>query len=79
MVEIIERVRNISRTQGNCFFIFFSLYNLLEKLSAFEHVFVGETGRGKISGFHNWLQFYRLESRGLIDYRGFYVRPILEF
>uniref|UniRef100_A0A4W5KU35 Uridylate-specific endoribonuclease n=1 Tax=Hucho hucho TaxID=62062 RepID=A0A4W5KU35_9TELE len=23
---------------------------------------------GKISGFHNWLQFYRLEKQGLINY-----------
>uniref|UniRef100_A0A8C7Q3W4 Uridylate-specific endoribonuclease n=1 Tax=Oncorhynchus mykiss TaxID=8022 RepID=A0A8C7Q3W4_ONCMY len=29
---------------------------------------VGEIQCGKISGFHNWLQFYRLEKQGLIDY-----------
>ncbi|XP_029630040.1 poly(U)-specific endoribonuclease-like [Salmo trutta] len=28
----------------------------------------GEIKGGKISGFHNWLQFYRLEKQGLIDY-----------
>uniref|UniRef100_A0A8C8HW39 Uridylate-specific endoribonuclease n=1 Tax=Oncorhynchus tshawytscha TaxID=74940 RepID=A0A8C8HW39_ONCTS len=29
---------------------------------------VGEIKCGKISGFHNWLQFYWLEKQGLIDY-----------
>ncbi|XP_045548090.1 uridylate-specific endoribonuclease [Salmo salar] len=29
---------------------------------------VGEIKGGKISGFQNWLQFYRLEKQGLIDY-----------
>ncbi|XP_029549889.1 poly(U)-specific endoribonuclease [Salmo trutta] len=36
--------------------------------SGFEHIFAGEIKGGKISGFHNWLQFYRLEKQGLIDY-----------
>ena len=41
--------------------------------SAFEHVFVGETrNKTDVIGFHNWIQFYLQEKRGLVDYRGFF-------
>ena len=41
--------------------------------SAFEHVFVGETrNRAEVIGFHNWIQFYLQEKRGLVDYKGFF-------
>ncbi|XP_065128676.1 uridylate-specific endoribonuclease A [Paramisgurnus dabryanus] len=36
--------------------------------SAFEHIFVGEIKSGKVSGFHNWLQFYMNEKQGLLEY-----------
>lgn len=62
-----------------------ALYNLWFKMyqrtkgvrqldsSAFEHVFVGETrNKTDVIGFHNWIQFYLQEKRGLVDYRGFF-------
>lgn len=41
----------------------------------FEHVFVGEydTSDGKLSGFHNWVQFWIEECKGNVDYRGYIV------
>ncbi|XP_040281799.1 poly(U)-specific endoribonuclease [Bufo bufo] len=36
--------------------------------SGFEHVFVGEVKKNKVSGFHSWIQFYRLEKKKKIDY-----------
>jgi poly(U)-specific endoribonuclease len=32
--------------------------------SGFEHVFVGEESRGKITGLHNWIQYYLEEAKG---------------
>jgi len=39
--------------------------------SGFEHVFVGEVKNGEVSGFHNWLAFYKEERRGTVDYKGY--------
>lgn len=36
--------------------------------SGFEHVLVGETS-SKVSGFHNWIQFYLEEKKGAINYQ----------
>jgi len=42
--------------------------------SGFEHVFVGEERNGKIVGCHNWLQLWREEQLGNMNYLG-YIYP----
>ncbi|KAM8977550.1 uridylate-specific endoribonuclease D-like [Pelodytes ibericus] len=41
--------------------------------SGFEHVFHGEIHGGKISGFHNWAQFYQQEKAGQVNYLSYSV------
>uniref|UniRef100_A0A452H3U5 Uridylate-specific endoribonuclease n=1 Tax=Gopherus agassizii TaxID=38772 RepID=A0A452H3U5_9SAUR len=51
--------------------MWFGLYSRGEEegdSSGFEHVFSGEVKKGKVSGFHNWIRFYLLEKKGLVDY-----------
>ena len=44
-----------------------------EDSSAFEHVFVGEERSGKtVLGCHNWIDYYFLQQKGQIDYKGYY-------
>ncbi|CAN0076789.1 unnamed protein product, partial [Discosporangium mesarthrocarpum] len=55
----------------------FSLYSRARGVpdsSGFEHAFVGESKRGKITGLHNWIQMYNEERSGRLDYRG-YILP----
>ncbi|XP_026204676.1 poly(U)-specific endoribonuclease-A [Anabas testudineus] len=51
--------------------MWFGLYsrnNNKQDSSGFEHVFAGEIKGGKVSGFHNWIQFYLLEKKGQLNY-----------
>ncbi|XP_029006819.1 uridylate-specific endoribonuclease A [Betta splendens] len=51
--------------------MWFGLYsrnNKQQDSSGFEHVFAGEIKGGKVSGFHNWVQFYLLEKKGQLNY-----------
>uniref|UniRef100_A0A0K0FSA0 Endoribonuclease n=1 Tax=Strongyloides venezuelensis TaxID=75913 RepID=A0A0K0FSA0_STRVS len=47
--------------------------------SGFEHVFMGEIKKNKITGLHNWFRFYVLESRernSNFDYKGYIVKGL---
>nr|XP_033808282.1 poly(U)-specific endoribonuclease-like [Geotrypetes seraphini] len=70
---------NLKDFKSQLYGIWFQLYTREGGKGAdscgFEHVFVGETKRGKeIMGFHNWIQFYLQEKRNHIDYKGYVAR-----
>ncbi|XP_058025231.1 uridylate-specific endoribonuclease isoform X1 [Ahaetulla prasina] len=50
--------------------MWFGLYSRGEDddSSGFEHVFLGEIKKEKVSGFHNWIRFYLLEKQGIVNY-----------
>ncbi|ESO86431.1 hypothetical protein LOTGIDRAFT_220728 [Lottia gigantea] len=55
--------------------LWFALYsrssNGPKNSCGFEHIFLGEFKGSSVSGFHNWVRFYKLESSGRIDYKGY--------
>ncbi|NXS10182.1 ENDOU endoribonuclease, partial [Neodrepanis coruscans] len=70
---------NLADFKHQLYDIWFQLYARKEGNSldscGFEHVFVGETLRGRqILGLHNWVQFYLQEKRNQIDYKGYVTR-----
>ncbi|XP_050223466.1 uncharacterized protein LOC126673383 isoform X2 [Mercurialis annua] len=72
-----EDSRDFRRTLTSLWFDLYSRGGTSASSSAFEHVFVGEIKNHeeqKVSGFHNWLQFYLEEEKGTVDYQG-YVFP----
>ena len=50
--------------------MWFTLYNRSPSSSGFEHSFVGELKSGKVSGFHNWVNFQKEEAEGDLNYYG---------
>ncbi|NXY90934.1 ENDUA protein, partial [Alcedo cyanopectus] len=70
---------NLADFKDQLYDIWFQLYarerGVRPDSCGFEHVFVGETRRGKqILGLHNWVQFYLQEKRNQIDYKGYITR-----
>ncbi|XP_031963434.1 poly(U)-specific endoribonuclease-A-like [Corvus moneduloides] len=70
---------NLADFKHQLYDIWFQLYARKERdrpdSCGFEHVFVGETRRGKeILGLHNWVQFYLQEKHNQIDYKGYVAR-----
>ncbi|MEE6477501.1 hypothetical protein FKM82_011539 [Ascaphus truei] len=70
---------NIKDFKSQLYGIWFQLYTREggrgNDSCGFEHVFVGESKRGKdIMGLHNWVQFYLQEKHHHIDYKGFMAR-----
>ncbi|MEQ2221059.1 hypothetical protein ILYODFUR_011825 [Ilyodon furcidens] len=59
--EFIEDLKNM-------WFGLYSRNNNVLDSSGFEHIFAGEIKGGKVSGFHNWIQFYLNEKRGVLNY-----------
>lgn len=43
--------------------------------SGFEHVFMGETKNGQVSGFHGWIHWYLEEQAANVNYLG-YIKTV---
>lgn len=70
--ERAKQMRTMNDFKNLFFDLWLAPYRRYKKndSSGFEHVFVGEEKRGAITGLHNWLQFYREEAKGNINYLG---------
>lgn len=64
-----------SRTLRHIWFDLYSRHRGVMGSSGFEHVFLGEIDDGKVKGSHNWIWFYQMEKKGLINYQGYLSAP----
>ena len=72
--EISDNESQFKQVLNSLWFDMYSRSGGVRDSSGFEHVFVGEVKEEKVSGFHNWIQFYLEEKRNHIDYLG-YIKP----
>ena len=72
--EISDSESQFKQVLNSLWFDMYSRSGGVRDSSGFEHVFVGEVKEEKVSGFHNWIQFYLEEKRNHIDYLG-YIKP----
>lgn len=64
-----------SRTLRHIWFDLYSRHRGVMGSSGFEHVFLGEIDDGKVKGQHNWIWFYQMEKKDLINYQGYLSAP----
>uniref|UniRef100_A0A0N4Z141 Endoribonuclease n=1 Tax=Parastrongyloides trichosuri TaxID=131310 RepID=A0A0N4Z141_PARTI len=90
--EIGSKLFNLLKTKGHPYAkdkktfkkwimqLWFGLYSRAKGVpdtSGFEHVFIGEIKNGEVSGLHNWIRLYFLETNSgkeNFDYMGFLVK-----
>lgn len=75
------RVRDMGEMEEMLSDMWFGLYRRdgVRDSSAFEHVFAGEVDDGQVKGMHSFLQLYKEEQEGKLDYYGYLLprpRPI---
>lgn len=72
------RVRDMAEMEEMLAEMWFGLYRRdgCRDSSAFEHVFAGEVDDGRVKGMHSFMQLYKEEQAGELDYYGFLLpRP----